>query len=444
MPMRRSDVVWVPPAQADLPPSTREWLARAHAHLGHLLPEYDPSVLLTEDLIDPSGAPVDVMRHFGRTGQRLRTLRDNWHGIAHSAQAIGGGEAVDEPAPPWPGFEELWIPIRDGLALYGRLGLAEDGGRVLRADCIVILPGLFGDLSILRTRDLAMALRSAGFHALALDGRAHGRTEARYPDIYCNFGVLETIDLLHVSEWLERQPFVRRTGLVGFCWGANLGLLAAWYDGRPERHRSITEALAARLPEVSPRRHFRAGVLAFASVLHFEELADQLEKPRAYLMDPILATMQETIRRRAGRKHHPERTHSLRKLIEFEFARSELDYPDAVRDGYHFLRFKPYRGEPAGAKLAEARIPVLIVHAVNDPLCPAQDVADLMAGVDNSNVAAMILAGGGHVGFAPYARAYYFSLILNFFDPLCGAAAAGTPGKPGDAWTAAAPAARID
>ena len=43
-----------------------------------------------------------------------------------------------------------------------------------------------------------------------------------------------------------------------------------------------------------------------------------------------------------------------------------------------------------------------------------------MAGTANENVAALILHGGGHIGFAAYAKAYYFSLILNFFDPLAG------------------------
>lgn len=419
IPVQPGDVVRVLPPAPGVSLTTREWLIVAHSQLQHLLPEGDAPALLTEDL----AAGIDVREHFDRAGEDDRTLWDNWWGLAHSAQAIGAEEAVDEPAPPWPGFEEVWIPINDDLQLYGRLGLARDGDEVRRADCIVILPGLFGDLAILRTRDLAAALRSAGLHVLALDVRAHGQTEARYPDVYSTFGVLETVDLLKVSEWLERQPYVHRAGLIGFCWGGNLGMLAAWYDGRPRQHPSITDALAQRLPPVFPRRHFSAGVLAFASVLDFEELCDQMETPKGYLQDPILASMQATVRNRALRKGHAGVTPSLHKLIAAEFARSELSYDGAVEDGYHFLRFKTYRGKQTGEKLVNARIPVLIVHAANDPLCPAQNVADLIAGLDNPNVAALILAGGGHVGFAPYARSYYFSLVLNFFDPERGAAA---------------------
>jgi len=94
-----------------------------------------------------------------------------------------------------------------------------------------------------------------------------------------------------------------------------------------------------------------------------------------------------------------------------------------VQDGYDYLRLMPYKDLPAGHKLEYARIPTLIVHAVNDPMANAQDIPDFIASVENPEVAALMLPGGGHLGFAPYAREYYFSLILNFFDPQRGAAA---------------------
>ena len=87
------------------------------------------------------------------------------------------------------------------------------------------------------------------------------------------------------------------------------------------------------------------------------------------------------------------------------------------------LRLLEHRGKPAGDKLESARMPVLLVHGANDPLAPSQDVADLMATVDNPRVAATILPSGGHVGFNAYAPEYYFSLIVSFFDPATGAAA---------------------
>ena len=142
------------------------------------------------------------------------------------------------------------------------------------------------------------------------------------------------------------------------------------------------------------------------------------------LLEPDLASVQQhTVLRRMRYKHHTPMSSSLRQLIECEFARSELSYAGAVEDGLRFLRLMPYYDKPDGDKLEYARVPLLLVHGVNDPLARAQNVADLIARVDNPLVAAVILAGGGHVGFAPYARSYYFSLIADFFDPECGAAA---------------------
>jgi dienelactone hydrolase len=112
------------------------------------------------------------------------------------------------------------------------LGFARVDGEIREADCIVILPGLFGDNGVLRTRDLALAFRDQGFHVLALELRACGQTERRYPNAFTCWGVRESADLLDVAEWLEDKPHVRRTGLVGFCWGANIALLTAWADSR--------------------------------------------------------------------------------------------------------------------------------------------------------------------------------------------------------------------
>ena len=46
-----------------------------------------------------------------------------------------------------------------------------------------------------------------------------------------------------------------------------------------------------------------------------------------------------------------------------------------------------------------------------------------MSLTENPNVAALILRGGGHIGYFPYNKAYTYSLIVNFFDPERGAAA---------------------
>jgi predicted alpha/beta-fold hydrolase len=164
--------------------------------------------------------------------------------------------------------------------------------------------------------------------------------------------------------------------------------------------------------------------MAFSPVLRFEEIIDAMDPERSIFCNPVLTNLQSTVQKRVqlkGHDHYPgfdPRAYvgSLRKLIDYEFARSEMSYPGCVADVMQFCRFLPYKGLPDGDKLASARIPVLIVQAANDPLECAQDAADLIAKTPNPNLAVVVLAGGGHVGFAAYARAYYFSLIVNFFD----------------------------
>lgn len=415
--------------QADDPKTTRAWLREAHSQLKHLLPRGAPSALLSEDLLDGQGRPVDVLKHFNIQRDTLETLAGNCQGLEDSAQLTGSDFSRDLPPPKWPGCEDVWIPINAKLSLHGLLGIARDvDGHPLDSDCIVLLPGLLGHNGAFRTRDLTAALLRNGLHVLAVELRGHGQTDVKYPDVYYTFGALEIGDLMVVAEWLQNRPHIRRTGLVGYCSGANEALLAAWYDGRSESHPSIAPRLAPFLRPVSAARHYEAGAIAFSPVLRFEEIIKAMDPERSVFFNPVLASLQETVQTRVREKAHDRypgfdrRAYigSLRKLIDYEYGRSEISYPGSAQDGMRLLRFLPYEGLPCGDQLASARVPVLIVQAANDPLACAQDVAELIARTPNPNVAAVVLSGGGHVGFAAFARAYYYSLILNFFSSQSG------------------------
>lgn len=409
--------------------STRLWLRRTHEQLAPLLPAAPAEPLLTEQLSNGDGQATDVLAHFGIERKNLQSIIKNFRGLLYSGQAASRDYCVERQAPPWPGFEDIWIPIHlvinEELALSGRLGYARDAqGNIIDADCIVILPGMFGDHGVKRSVDLAIPLRESGFHVLHLEVRGHGQTERRYPRMYHCFGVVETDDLMQVCDWLEAQPHIRRTGLIAYCWNANIALLSAWFDGRQADDGLISKALLPYLPTYNPeRRRFSAGVIAFSPVVRWEDLMDELDRPRSRIAHPIFAAIQDTVRDRMVRKGYPNPDGNLRRLVRLEYEGYNLDLPNADRESYPFLRLMPYQGESAGDKLERARMPVLIVHGADDPLVPVQDVADMMASIRNPKVAAVILPSGGHVGFAGYARQYYLSLITNFFDPQTGPAA---------------------
>jgi len=419
------------------PPSTQLWLREAHAQLADLLPEQEAGALLTEQLIRTDGKPVDVCAHFGLDPRRLHTVLHNYSGLKYTAQGAGEEDGANMPAPPWNGFDDVWIEMPDGTKLSARLGFATDASGVRDADCIVVLPGFFGDNTVKRTRALAEYLLAAGFHVLALEMRGHGQTEATQPEVAYTFGVRETDDLMHLADWLQAKPHVLRTGLIGFCWSANVALLSAWYEGRPDGDRNITPTIARVLTARPDRVRFAAGIMAFSPIVQWEGLVDILQKDYGFLEHPVYATLQKTNRARMEQKHYARISGSLRDLIEFEYARCGVVLPDGTAEGYRFLRLAPYAGRPLAPKLTCARVPVLIVHAANDPLAPAQDVADLIVREPNPRVAAVMLAGGGHVGFANYVPRYYYSLITSFFDPAAGAAGS----MPADGFTIARDAA---
>lgn len=417
-PLRAADVILINATTDAAEPTARQWLTSTHRQLRHLLPPGERPTLLTQDMTRPDGRPVDVGAHFKRRFEDQDSIFGNLSGMLHTAQLASTKPHDDKPPAPWRGFEDVWVPVSESLQLSGRLGFAtQTDGTRRQADCIVILPGLLGDNNVLRNRDLAIALRENGFHALALELRASGQTETRYPHVPTSWGILESHDLLAVSEWLQDQPPVQRTGLIGFCWGANIALLTAWADGLGPEHSSITPELARNLPPRSAEPHYTAGVIAFSPTLSFEELIQQLDQPCSIWTEPVLHAFQQGVFARQRAKGHQPVNGSLRSVIHQEMACYDWGMPDPVSHGLRYLQLMPSEDQPAGDKLESARVPVLIVKGANDPVTPAQDLADFITPTQNPNVAGLILPGGGHVGFAGHARAYYFSLIFNFFDP---------------------------
>ncbi|MGE3181946.1 MAG: hypothetical protein AB7N71_09965, partial [Phycisphaerae bacterium] len=99
------------PASAAREISTRQWLEVTQAALAAKLPNEKETSLTTMRLCDASYAPIDTSTHFNVDPAKLHTLLHNYSGIMHTAQAAGTGTTIDKPAPPWPGFEDVWVPM---------------------------------------------------------------------------------------------------------------------------------------------------------------------------------------------------------------------------------------------------------------------------------------------------------------------------------------------
>lgn len=410
-----NDLISPPSAATPAGQTTRQWLTAAHARFRHLLPN-DPEPLLTENLTGETQTPTNVWEYFDRKPTNIGRVYNNWAGLRQSAQSGGRPYQEYDPSQAWTGFEEITLATLDGHELSGRLGYARSPDNTIPdADCIILVPGVYGHNLTLRTRDMAAALRASGFHVLAIEPRAHGQTALRHPDLPFTFGVLETCDLLAAAAWLEGQPHVKETGAMGHSWGANTVLLAAWYQDRDLSDPDVGTELRKRMPVLPPGRHLQAGVIASSCIPRFEEVLDLMETPQSIVANPGINNLQNTVRRRMRDRGSDDESGSLRKLIAFEFSQSCLNYPNCLDEGLRFLRLMPYKDLSVGKKLERSRVPTLIVHSGNDPLIPVGDAADLLKDMRNPNVAALIMAGGGHVGYLPYARQYMFNMVVDFF-----------------------------
>jgi len=119
--------------------STRQWLVRTAGQLAPLLEPEHRRYMTTEDMADERGRPRDVYAFLDRPERNLNNIFLNYYGFLHTVQGANQGWATGEDPPAWPSFEQVWIKVADNVELSGRRGLAESGGVVQPADCIVLL-----------------------------------------------------------------------------------------------------------------------------------------------------------------------------------------------------------------------------------------------------------------------------------------------------------------
>lgn len=434
-------VTWVQPTPPAAPAAetldARAWADVAAALFQpRLPPQGGGRVVLTAAMVrDPlyPGYAVNVYRRYHRNGRWLDTLPGNPTGLQQTAQVSPAGDERAPAGESWAGFEEVTIPMSDGLKLCARI--AEPLGRDGDDSYVVETHGLFCGQEGYEARNMSDALRRYGHHVVAIEMRGHGQTEKLNRDRPMTFGASEVRDLIEVARWLRAERGAKRVGLLSFSITAQQALAAAWVDGgaaAAEVAAGSGSPILAGMPAPTDHPAYDA-IIAVAPPLNLVAYADSLERPYNMLESPVRATFQYRIAQRlAAQGERP--AHSMWQFARHELGRSEwadryADGDAMIADLTAFIDFSGDRWTAGARRLSAVRCPVLIVASANDPLGSAQATADLVARVDNPNVGLLLVGGGGHTGLSAMSAAYYHSLVRAFFDPRTGPTPAGDAGR---------------
>jgi predicted alpha/beta-fold hydrolase len=403
--------------------SARSWAGVMHAAARDRLPESSRDALTTEQLAPAHGPPANVWRHFALDPATLDTFWHNWDGLEKTALVASPPPSIERghiQRAPWNGFHDVELPGAGGALLYARLG-RPDPAHAIPGSAILITHGLFGTLDGIDMENQAQALRRAGHAVLALEMRGHGETNCRHPEYAITFGMYEVGDLVAAARWLKSTVPATRVGLVSFSLTAYEALLMAWLDGqRPVTDLDRFPALAG-LPRPSEEPAFNGGIMVISAPIGILSLADGFT-PRADPLDaPCKATLQGQVAARLETYHEPP-AYGMWDLAQSEFTRAGFiragqDVAPFRESFYRFIDLSRDQWREGAARMENVRVPLLVLHAANDPLGTAQGVADLFGRVHNPNVGVIVLRQGGHMGFSALSADYYYSVITNFFDP---------------------------
>lgn len=407
--------------------TTRAWAARIHQAAKPLLPRGRDEAITTDDLsigTDPAGAaiPINLWQHFNLHPDELDNPFLNLRALEQTAQTVSPTPTFSNgriQRPEWNGFHEIELPV-NGVTLYARLG-TPDKQTEIPGSWVIFTHGLFGSLDGKDVINHVQALRRAGHHVLAVEMRGHGQTHFSHPEYAITFGLEESGDLLAAARWLKAAHGATRVGLVCFSLTGVEALLTAWLDGRTPVTDLRDLPLHTLLPPHEAQPAFNAGMFVVSAPVGLMEVAGRFETHYSLLDAPTKATFQNHVTQRlAYYKFGPG--YSMWDLVRYEFVRSPLNqlYPsfNAARpDMQTFLDLSRDNWKSGAARMENIRVPVLLLNAANDPLGCAQGVANLFARQHNPNIGVILTKEGGHIGYSAYNVDYYFSLMLNFFDP---------------------------
>jgi len=274
--------------------------------------------------------------------------------------------------PKLPAREPLEFPMGDGdpdvlVGSYHRPPERADAKPLV----VVIhgLPGSEASAVVVRT---AAALLHAGFPVLRLNLRGAGESCGKTRGLY-HAG--RTEDLHRVLAQLPPKLAENGLALVAFSLGANMMLEAL---GEPELDARVRAAVSISAP------------------IDLAEVANHLLHLRWIRRKIYVGSLLRSARAQAGQvigltDAQRQAIRSARSFFEFDenFLARFSGFADAA---------DYYRASSSQSKLAQIRIPTLLIHAPNDPIVPI-DAHLRFDWAVNPALCPLLSAAGGHAGF---------------------------------------------
>lgn len=332
-----------------------------------------------------------------RGNNMVNLVSSNRPDLSKATVHVYGSHA--SPAYPYPdGFTKVIFPSIDGTPLMGTLGLHRDG---IKRPGAVFCHGFHGS----RNKNYIMeatvkAYEEWGYNVLALDLRNFGESQ-KISNSPSTGGWKEGQDVLGACRFLGAKDNVTTVAAVGYSLGASSVINAAYQCGK---YPFIT-----------------GGALAWSGYASVETMISRINS-RPPLADPFFPIYTFLLCLTEMR-----RLEIMRKMDKEEADVYLSDKPFAPDYGRYFREIAaPYYGlseeeihllSSPKEFISEVDIPLMLIHAQDDPVCPAEEVEELRGAADhNPDVDIWILPTGSHCAFQGFDREWYWAVMRDYLD----------------------------
>ena len=357
----------------------RRALARLDAEVGPL-PVAQPRERSMDALMADLEAIPNVLRHSEAAIMRKGLADISTFVLAQQREAANLGYAY--PAQ----FSDHVFEGADGEHVAASVGLQEGGGR----PGLIVVHGLFSSRRFDYVREIAVrAFFDWGFNVAAVDLRSFGLTNLT-SQAPTTTGWKEGEDILAAGRYLKELGSTT-VGALGISLGGSSVLGACHLDGSdevldggilaispPSDPRAMAERLSRRLPRSHPayaiNRGFQAMLTSRIREAHWENVKDFVD-PIERISAPYYEVEPDELWRRASAREH----------------------------------------------IADAKVPVLVLHPTDDQIVPVEQAAELAeAAAGNDLVRVWILPGGGHGAIDAVDRGWFYAVTRGFFERWAG------------------------